>query len=75
MAVDGGVNAHTEDVLVILGKDTGADDVAPRCGLPLIDVDSRDDAGSAGLDSDSSSLVEDILQRGCQSTMRGYSTV
>lgn len=61
MVVDGGVNVYIEDVLVILGKDIGVDDVVLRCGFFFIDVDSWDDVGSVGLDSDSFSLVEDIL--------------
>lgn len=62
MSVDGGINAHTEDVLVVLGQDAGTDDVAPGSGLACLDADGRDNASSTCLNSDSASLVEYVLQ-------------
>jgi hypothetical protein len=61
VAVYGGVDAHAEDVLVVLGEDAGAYDVAPWSGLALFYEDRGDDSGGAGLDGDGTCLVEDIL--------------
>jgi hypothetical protein len=61
VAVYCGVDADAEDVLVVLGEDAGAYDVAPWCGLALFYEDGGDDAGGAGLDCDGSCLVEDVL--------------
>lgn len=57
VAVDGGVEPHGEDVLVVLGEGAGGDDVAVGRGFALVDVDYRDDTGGAGLDCDAAWCV------------------
>lgn len=50
MAVDCGVEAYGEDVLMILGKCAWCNDVAVWRCFAFVDVDNGDNAGSSGLD-------------------------
>lgn len=52
------IDAHTKDVLVILRKGTGADNVAPRCGLTGVNIDDRHDARSTSFNNDGAGKIE-----------------
>lgn len=52
VAVDSGINAHGEEMLVVLGKGAGGDDVAVGRGFTFVDVDDGDDSGGASLNCD-----------------------
>lgn len=43
---------------MVLGQSSRANDITPRSGLALVDVDDRDDTSCATLDGDGGSLVE-----------------
>ena len=58
MAVDGGVHADGEEVLVVLGEGAWGDDVAVRRRLALVDVDNRDDSRGSGFNGNGARLVE-----------------
>ncbi|KAF4506524.1 hypothetical protein G6O67_006601 [Ophiocordyceps sinensis] len=58
MAVDGGIDADAEQVLVVLRQGARADDVAPGRRLAGVDVDDGHDARCPGLDGDAGRLVE-----------------
>lgn len=57
-SVDGWVDAHTEDVLVILGQDATTHDIAVVADLTGINIDHVQDARGARLDRDAARLVE-----------------
>ena len=59
VAVDGGVDAEGEDVLVVGGQDAGVDDGAPGDGEASVDGLGGDDAGGADLVGQLAGLVED----------------
>jgi hypothetical protein len=48
----------SENVLVILGKDTAGDDIAVVGRFARVDVDDRDDSGGADLKCDATSGIE-----------------
>lgn len=56
--VDGRVDAHGKDVLVVLGEDTRRNNVAVLGRLTLVNGDDADHAGGARLDGDAAGLVE-----------------
>lgn len=58
VTIDGRVDAHAEEVLVVLRQDAGPDDIAVVALLAWIDVDNTDDAGGARFDRDPACLVE-----------------
>ena len=58
MSINRWIYPDAEAVLMILGKSTRTDDVAPVRSFALVDIDNRHDAGSSGLDVDSACLVE-----------------
>lgn len=58
VAVDRGVDAHAEDVLVVLGQGPRGDDIAPGAALARVDVDHRHDPRRARLHRDPAGLVE-----------------
>lgn len=58
VAVDGRVDADGEDVLVVLGQNTWADDVAVVGLFAWVDVDDGDDACCASLDVNVTGLIE-----------------
>lgn len=58
LAVNGGIHADAEDVLMVLGQGAGADHVAPGCRLAFVDVDDGHDTGGSGLNLDTGRLVE-----------------
>lgn len=60
VAVDGGVEADREKVLVVLGEGAGGDDVAPGRSFGSVDVDDGDDAGGADFDGEAGGLVESV---------------
>ena len=61
VSVDTGVNSNTEDMLVVLGEDAWAYDIAPRSSLALLDQNRRDNACCASLHSDGTGLIENVL--------------
>lgn len=56
--IDGWIDSQAENVLVVRGHDSGCYDVTVRRHLPLVDVARRQAAGRAGLEVDSTRLVE-----------------
>lgn len=62
LAIDRGVDAHAEDVLMILSEGTWADNVAPWARLAGVNVHNRDDACRAGFDGDAGCLVEFVVE-------------
>ena len=52
MAIDGGINAESKDVLMVLSQNTWVDYVSVVGGLASVNVDTADDASGAGFDVD-----------------------
>jgi len=65
MSVDGRIDAHAENVLVILGQHPATNDVAVLAGLAWIDIDDIENTRCTRLDGDGAGLVkligEDVL--------------
>lgn len=60
VAVDCWIDTSCEDVLMVLGKDAGGNDVAVIRGFSWIDVDDAYYAGGAGFESDAAGGVEAV---------------
>jgi len=58
MSVHRGINPDAEAMLMVLSQSTGANDIAPISHFPSIDVNNRDNSGSAGFDHNTPCLVE-----------------
>jgi hypothetical protein len=61
VSINGRVYADAEDMLVVLGENTGRNHVAPWRCLVFLDADAGDDTSCAGLDSYGTCLIEDVL--------------
>jgi hypothetical protein len=57
VAINGRVDSYGKDVLMVLSKSTGRDNIAVRTGLAGVDVDYGDDTGSPSLDSDAGGVL------------------
>lgn len=61
-AVNGRIHAHAENMLMVLCQRARADDISPVTGLSRVDVHDRYNTRCSGLDSDSRSLVELVVE-------------
>lgn len=52
VAIDGGVNANGEEMLVVLGESAWGDNIAVGRSLAFVDVHHGNDASRASLDCD-----------------------
>jgi hypothetical protein len=52
MAIDSGVNTHSEDVLMVLGKNSWVDQVSVLANLSGIDIDAGNNASGPDFDVD-----------------------
>ena len=58
MAIDGWIDAESEDVLMVLGQHARTDYVAVIAGLASIDVDRADNTSGTCLNVDATRLIE-----------------
>ena len=61
MSINTWVDSNTKDMLVVLGENAWANDVAPRRSLALLDENRRDDASRTSLNSNGACLIKDVL--------------
>lgn len=62
ITVNRGIDAHTENMLMVLGEGAGADDVSPGRCLAGVHVDNGHDACGAGFHDNAGCLVELVIK-------------